>query len=141
MRVEVRPANFGYTDSTGKKTTTLVAVYAPVDVKYEVRGICSQLAHDTADKAGLGLANSQFHTMQSFHSKTSTRDYILSSHMKIISKYSTCTISADTYELDKYVSSQLCRELLPSSFASVTDIQSRRDLLLRYMRRSVHYVA
>lgn len=139
--MEVRPANFGYTDSTRKKTTTLVAVCAPVDVKYEVRGICSQLAHDTADKAGLGLANSQFHTMIPLHSKASTRDLIPSRHTKIISNYSTCTISADTYELNESVSSQLCRELLPSSFASVTDIQSRRDLLLRYMRRSVHYVA
>ena len=37
MRVEVRPANFGYTDNTGKKTTTLEAVYAPVAIMAEVR--------------------------------------------------------------------------------------------------------
>ena len=83
MRVEVRPANFGYTDSTGKKTTTLVAVYAPVAVMFEVRGICSQLAYDTADKAGLGLPNSQFHPMKQIRSKTNTRDYILSCHTKV----------------------------------------------------------
>ena len=81
MRVEARPANFRYTDSTGKKTTTLVAVYAQVDVMFEVRGICSQLAHDTADKAGLGLANSQFHMTKPLHSKTSTCELILQSHL------------------------------------------------------------
>ena len=59
----------------------LEAVYAPVAVKFEVsRGICSRLAHDTADKAGLGLANSQFHSMKPLDSKTGTRDFILSRH-------------------------------------------------------------
>jgi hypothetical protein len=39
--VEVRPAHFSYKDSTGRKTTTLVAVYAPRDAMAEVKGICS----------------------------------------------------------------------------------------------------
>ena len=135
MQMEVRPAYFGYTDNTGKKTTTLVAVYAPVDVMADVKGICSQLAYDSADKAGLGLANSQFHQMKSFHSRNSTRNVILSRHVKLISNYSTCTISAETYELDKSVSSQQCKELLPSSFANVTDIQSWHDLLYAHRQK------
>ena len=100
MRVEVRPANFGYADNTGKKTTTLVAVYAPVTIMAEARGICSHLAYGTADKEGLGLAGSQFHTMKQLRKTGNTRDVILSRHAKFIFNYSICTISAETYELD-----------------------------------------
>ncbi len=109
MRVEVRPANFGYTDSTGKKTTTLVAIFAPVAIMAEVRGICSHLAYDTADKEGLSLASSQFHSMKQLRKKEESHDIILSRHKKFISNYSTCTISAETYELDSHASTNLCR--------------------------------
>jgi len=138
LRVEVRPARFSYKDSTGRKTTTLVAVYAPRDATAEVKGICSQIAFDSADKAGLGLAHSQFHSMKSIHSKTSTRDYILERHVKRISNYSTCTISAETCDLDAHVSAQDCKEFLPSSFANVTDITTGRDLLYAILKHEYH---
>ena len=138
LRVEVRPARFSYKDSTGRKTTTQVAVYAPRDAMAEVNGICSQIAFDSADKAGLGLAHSQFHQMKSFHSRTSTRDYILERHVKRISNYSTCTISADTCDLDAHVSAQDCKEFLPSSFANVTDITTGRDLMYAILKHEYH---
>ena len=138
LRVEVRPARFSYNDSTGRKTTTLVAVYAPRDATAEVKGICSQIAFDSTDKAGLGLAHSQFHSMKSIHSRTSTRDYILERHVKRISNYSTCTISADTCDLDDPLSAQDCKEFLASSFANVTDIQSYRDLMYAILKHEYH---
>ena len=138
LRVEVRPARFSYKDSTGRKTTTLVAVYAPRDATAEVKGICSQIAFDSTDKAGLGLAHSQFHSMKSIHSKTSTRDYILERHVKRVSNYSTCTISADTYDLEEPVSAQDCKEFLPSSFANVTDITTGRDLMYAILKHEYH---
>ena len=138
LRVEVRPARFSYKDSTGRKTTTLVAVYAPRDATAEVKGICSQIAFDSTDKAGLGLAHSQFHPMKSIHSRTSTRDYILERHVKRISNYSTCTISADTCDLDDHVSAQDCKEFLPSSFANVTDITTGRDLMYAILKHEYH---
>ena len=138
LRVEVRPARFSYKDSTGRKTTTLVAVYAPRDATAEVKGICSQIAFDSTDKAGLGLAHSQFHPMKSIHSRTSTRDYILERHVKRISNYSTCTISADTCDLDVHVSAQDCKEFLPSSFANVTDITTGRDLMYAILKHEYH---
>ena len=63
IRVEIRPVKFGFEDKSGAQTTTVVAVYAPVNVMAEVKGICTHLAFDKMDKEGLGLLGSQFHTM------------------------------------------------------------------------------
>ncbi len=141
LRVEVRPANFSYNNgSAGRKSTTLVAVYAPREVMAEVKGICSQLAFDSADKAGaaLGLANSQWYPMKPLHSKATTRTVILEHHEKSIANFGSCTISASTYDLDEDVSTQECKELLPTSFATVTDIKTWRDLFYAIIKHEYH---
>ena len=140
LRVEVRPARFSYKDSTGRKSTTLVAVYAPREVMAEVKGICSQLAFDSADKAGaaLGLANSQFYTMKPLHMKAKTRNVILEHHVKSTANFGTCTISAATYNLDEPVSTQDCKAHLPTSFATVTDIMTWRDLFYAVIKHEFH---
>ena len=63
LRVEIRPARFGFEDKSRAQTTTVVAVYAPVIIMAEVKGICTHLAYDKTDKEGLGLSGSQVHTM------------------------------------------------------------------------------
>ena len=141
LRVEVRPAHFSYNNgSEGRKSTTLVAVYAPREVMAEVRGICSQLAFAAADKAGaaLGLANSQWYPMKPLHSKATTRNVILEHHEKSTANFGSCTISAATYDLDETVSTQECKELLPTSFATVTDIKTWRDLFYAIIKHEYH---
>ena len=141
LRVEVRPAHFSYNNgSEGRKSTTLVAVYAPREVMAEVKGICSQLAFATADKAGaaLGLANSQWYPMKPLHSKATTRNVILEHHEKSIANFGSCTISASTYNLDEAVSTNECKELLPTSFATVTDVKTWRDLFYAIIKHEYH---
>ena len=76
LRVEIRPARFGFEDKSGAKTTTVAAVYAPVNVMAEVKGICTHLAFDKTDKEGLGLLGSQFHTMTNLRKVTNTHNII-----------------------------------------------------------------
>ena len=124
LRVEVRPARFGFDDKSGAQTTTVVAVYAPVSIMAEVRGICTHLAYEKMDKEGLGLLGSQFHTMFNLRKvKTHTQCY-LSSHATFLSNYSTCTISAETHNLDERAKTDLCKELLPTTFHNAKDIQT-----------------
>ena len=63
IQAEIRPFKFGFKDKSGVQTITIVAVYAPVAIMAEVKGICNHLAFNKTDKEGLGLSGSQFHTM------------------------------------------------------------------------------
>ena len=134
VRVEIRPAKFRFEDKSGAQTTTVVAVYAPVVVLAKVKGICNHLTFDKTDKEGLGLSGSQFHTMVNLRKVTNTHNIILSSHATFLSSYSTCTINADTHDLDKHATTALCKELLPTTIHYAKDIQTKRDLLYAFLK-------
>ena len=100
----------------------------------EVKGICTHLAFEKTDKEGLGLSGSQFHTMANLRKVTNTHNIILSSHATFLSNYFTCTISADTHELNERASTALCKELLPTTFHNAKDIQTKRNLLYTFLK-------
>ena len=129
LQVEIRPARFGFDDKSGAQTTTVVAVYAPLSIMAEARGICTHLAYENTDKEGLSLSGSQFHTTINLQKVKSTRNVILSSHATFLSNYSTYTISTEPHNLNKRPTTDLGKELLPTSFPKVKDIQSKRDLI------------
>ena len=62
-RIETRIVKFSWKEEGKKKSVTLVAVYAAVDIIAEVKGTCMQLAFKQTDDTGLGLLDSQFHEM------------------------------------------------------------------------------
>ena len=100
----------------------------------EVKGICNHLAFDKTDKEGIGLSGSQFHTMVNLRKVTNTCNIILSPHMTFLSNNSTCTISADTHDLDTRATTALFKELLPTTFHNAKDIQTKRDLLYAFLK-------
>ena len=133
-RVEIRPVKFGFEDKSGAQTTTVVAVYAPVVIMAEVKGICNHLALDKTDKEGFGLSGSQFHTTVNLQKITNSRNIILLSHANFFHNYSACTVSADTHNLDERAPTALCKELLPTTFHIAKDIQTKRNLLYAFLR-------
>ena len=135
VRVEVRPAKFQWEEDGREQQTTLVVVHAPMCNMAEVKGIGIQLAFDKTDKAGLGLSGSHFHTMASLRKATRTCQVILSSHASFLSKHSTCIIRADTHDLDVCATTDLCKELLLTTYTSAQNIQSKRDPLYAFLKK------
>ena len=124
-QMQVRPVKFEWEDDSRAQTTTVVAVYAPVVSMVEVKGIGNQLAFDKTDKEGLGLSGSHFHTMANLRKVTKTRNVILSSHATFISNYSMCAITAETHDLDKRATTNLCKDLLPITFHNAKNIHTK----------------
>ena len=124
LRVEIRPTRFRFDDKSGAHTTTVVAVCAPVSIMAEVRGIFTHLAYKKTDKEGLGLSGIQVHTMFNLRKVKNTRNVILSAHATYLSNYSMCAISAETHNLAKRAKTDLCKELLPTTFHNAKDIQT-----------------
>ena len=101
----------------------------------EVQGIGIQLAFHKSDRVGLGLAGSHFHTMASLHKNSRTRHIILSTHASFLAKHSTCTIRTETHHLDERVSPELCKGLLPTTYATATNINTKRDLFCAFLKK------
>ncbi len=134
-RIETRPVKFGWTDEGKEKQTTIVAVYAAVDIIAEVKGICMRLAFEPTDSQGLGLLNSQFHEMANMRSGSDTRRVILSQQERFVSKHSICTISAETRDLDgERPTTEICQQLLPTSIQRTNNIKSMRDLMYAFIK-------
>ena len=132
--IETRPVKFGWNEKGCEKSSTLVAVYTAVEYIAEVKGICMQLAYGKTEKEGLGLLGSQFHMMDNLRRATNTRSVILSAHEKFVSKNSICTISAETHNLDVRATTDVCKDILTTTFHSAKNIQTKRDLLYAFIK-------
>ena len=133
-RIETRPVKFGWNKEGSKKLLTLLAVYAAVEYIAEGKGICMQLAYGKTDKKGLGLLGSQLHTMDNLRHTTNTRSVILLAHERFVSKHSICNISAETHNLDVRTTTDLCKDLLTTTFHSANNIQTKCDLLYAFIK-------
>ena len=123
--MKIRPIKFDIEGASGAQPTRVVAVYAPVANMAEGKGISNQLTFDKPDKEGLGLSGSHFHTMANLRKVTKTRNVILSSHATFISNYSMCAITAETHDLDKRATTNLCKDLLPITFHNAKNIHTK----------------